>query len=65
VNEYQRLYERLFSLIMARRPGEPEPPECDEIRRRMDALPGGNAQKTAWGVEVGHVLYRKAVYGNG
>ena len=61
MNEYQRLYQRLFALIVARQPGEPEPAECDDIRRKMNALPGSNEQKTAWGVQAGTPLYRKAI----
>ncbi len=63
MNAYQQLYTRLFALIMARQPGEPEPPECDELRRQMDAMPG-DKQKTSWGIEVGTKLYQKAVYGD-
>lgn len=62
MNAYQQLYERLFRLVMARKPGESEPPECDELRRKMDALPGTDQQKTTWGTAIGTKLYREAAH---
>lgn len=72
--EYQRLYVRLFHLVMAREMGEPiDNPEMQGIRRQMMAIPipGKPAPNETreeyedrirgqWGVEVGAPLHAKA-----
>ena len=46
---------------MARKPGEPETPEFDEMRRKMDRLKGSDKEKMKWGIEIGTRLYEKEI----
>lgn len=58
---YQKLYKDLFGLIMG---GQAFSTGADELRRGMDAMPGQDEQKVAWGHEIGAELYNRRVYGS-
>lgn len=55
---YQSLYRDLFRLIMG---GQACSPEADDLRTRMNQMPGKHSEKLAWGVAVGRGLYEEAI----
>jgi hypothetical protein len=59
---YQQAYADLFRLIVTSNWCDIQQEYHDRVTR-MDALPGSDRDKTAWGLEVGALLYQRLVYG--